>query len=111
MSSLPVMPAEPAQAVAPSAPEPAAASSVVAAPAVPTVVAPKVSVLGTDPAAFDQAVVGWGWPRFRGKQVRDWVYTKLADDPDRMTNLSKPDRDLLRERVDFASAEITRRQS
>src|SRR5882762_4694286 len=65
--------------------------------------APKVLILGSDPAAFDQAVVGWGWPRFRGKQVRDWVFTKLADDPDRMTNLSKADRDFLREHMAFPS--------
>src|SRR5688572_6763829 len=73
--------------------------------------AAKVPILGTDPANFDREVAGWGWPRFRGKQVRDWVFTKLADDPDRMTNLSKQDRDLLRERVEVATSEITRRQS
>src|SRR6476660_8380829 len=62
------------------------------------------------PAAFDDAVAGWGWPRFRGKQVREWAYGKLVSDASRMTNLGSRDRALLAERVEFARADITRRQ-
>ena len=72
--------------------------------------ATKVPFFGLDAASFDAAVTAWGWPRFRAQQVRDWVYGKLVSDPALMTNLSKADRDALRERVDFGSAEVTAHQ-
>src|SRR2546425_13270316 len=46
----------------------------------------KLPFFDTAPAEFDAAVTSWGWPRFRGKQVRDWVYGKLVADPAAMTN-------------------------
>jgi 23S rRNA (adenine2503-C2)-methyltransferase len=70
----------------------------------------KLDFFGLDAASFDAAVVEWGWPRFRAQQVRDWVYGKGVADPDRMTNLSQRDRDLLSERVRFASADVTASQ-
>src|SRR6476620_2054584 len=69
-----------------------------------------IQFFGLDAAAFDAAVVQWGWPRFRAQQVRDWVYGKAVADPERMTNLSKADRQTLRERVSFATAEVTAHQ-
>jgi 23S rRNA (adenine2503-C2)-methyltransferase len=66
-----------------------------------------VNFFGLDAAAFDAVVVGWGWPRFRAQQVRDWVYGKGVADPRGMTNLSKRHRDLLAARVRFASAAVT----
>ena len=72
---------------------------------------PKLHFFGTLPAEFDAAVAGWGWPRFRGQQVRDWVYGKLIADPASMSNLSPRDRDRLRQDVAFAQAVIARRQS
>ena len=71
----------------------------------------KLPFFGLLPQAFDRAAGEWGWPRFRGKQVRDWVYAKGVADPARMTNLGKSDRDRLAERVELATAEVTRRQS
>jgi 23S rRNA (adenine2503-C2)-methyltransferase len=53
---------------------------------------------------FDALVQGWGWPRFRAGQIREWVYQKLIADPDQMTNLAKRDRAFLHERVAFATA-------
>ena len=70
----------------------------------------KVSFFGHDAAAFDAAVAAWGWPRFRAQQVRDWVYGKLVTDPALMTNLSKADRETLRERVQFTPATVTAHQ-
>jgi 23S rRNA (adenine2503-C2)-methyltransferase len=67
----------------------------------------KLDFFGLDAAAFDAAVVEWGWPRFRAQQVRDWVYGKGVADPAGMTNLSKRDRELLAGRVRFASAAVT----
>ncbi len=47
------------------------------------------------PAEFDQLVQSKGWPHFRGKQIRDWVYSKLISTPAQMTNISRRDRDTL----------------
>src|SRR5688500_17376645 len=70
----------------------------------------KIAFFGLDAAGFDAAVAAWGWPRFRAQQVRDWVYGKLVADPALMTNLSKADREALRERVDFPTAAVTAHQ-
>ena len=70
----------------------------------------KVAFFGLDAAGFDAEVTAWGWPRFRAQQVRDWIYGKLVADPERMTNLSKADRQTLRERVDFGSAQVAAHQ-
>ena len=52
----------------------------------------KPHFLGLLPAEFDVLVNDWGWPAFRAQQVRDWVYSKLVDAPERMSNLGKMDR-------------------
>jgi 23S rRNA (adenine2503-C2)-methyltransferase len=59
---------------------------------------------------FDALVKGWGWPKFRGGQVRDWAYNRGVADPAGMTNLSKADRAILAERVDFATAAVASNQ-
>jgi 23S rRNA (adenine2503-C2)-methyltransferase len=71
----------------------------------------RIEFFSTEPAMFDQWLVEWGWPRFRGKQVRDWIYKKLVSDPGMMSNLSPRDQQMLRERVDFSTAAIMARQS
>lgn len=63
--------------------------------------------LSLTPAAFEAELRGWGWPKFRAKQVRDWVYTKSVLDPALMSNLSKADREALGVRVKFGGSEIT----
>jgi 23S rRNA (adenine2503-C2)-methyltransferase len=70
----------------------------------------KTAFFGLDAAGLDAAVVQWDWPRFRAQQVRDWVYGKGVADPERMTNLSRADRQTLRERVSFGSAQVTAHQ-
>src|SRR4051812_9299681 len=59
---------------------------------------------------LDEMMVSWGWPKFRGDQLRDWVYRKGADSAEQMTNLSKADRAKLAERISFASATIAKEQ-
>ncbi|MFK7885161.1 MAG: 23S rRNA (adenine(2503)-C(2))-methyltransferase RlmN, partial [Phycisphaerales bacterium] len=44
-----------------------------------------------------------GMPKFRAKQLLEWVYLKGVADPDQMSNLSKPDRDLLASEMTFLS--------
>ena len=67
----------------------------------------KIRFFGLTAAALDQEVPEWGWPRFRGKQLRDWVYRKLKPNPEAMTNLSAVDRQLLSQRAEFCTAQVT----
>src|SRR3954468_158924 len=59
---------------------------------------------------FDALVSAWGWPKFRAGQVREWAYRRFVADPAQMTNLSKADRAMLAERVDFATASVASNQ-
>jgi 23S rRNA (adenine2503-C2)-methyltransferase len=70
----------------------------------------KINFFDLDAAEFDALVAQWGWPKFRADQVRDWVYTKLVIDPDRMTNLGKEHRATLSESLAFSTATIAREQ-
>jgi 23S rRNA (adenine2503-C2)-methyltransferase len=70
----------------------------------------KLSFFGLLPTELDAALIEKGWPSFRAKQLRDWVYVKLVTDPERMTNLSKLDRQKLGEWFEFASAQVVRKQ-
>jgi 23S rRNA (adenine2503-C2)-methyltransferase len=74
-----------------------------------TVPAP-VQFFGLSSEGFNAFVARWDWPAFRADQVRDWAYHKLVADPGQMSNLSKLDRQRLIESVQFAGAQITRRQ-
>jgi len=69
-----------------------------------------ISFFGNSSAELDSHLSGWGWPAFRAKQVRDWVYNKLIVDPQHMSNLSKADRQLLAERVSFAASTVDSHQ-
>src|SRR4051812_3783254 len=71
----------------------------------------KPHFLGLRPGEFDALVKDWGWPVFRAQQVRDWVYSKLTDAPERMSNLGKADRTMLAERVDFTPSRIVSQQT
>jgi 23S rRNA (adenine2503-C2)-methyltransferase len=69
-----------------------------------------IPFFGEDSAHFDALLGEWGWPAFRGKQVRDWVYQKLIADAARMLNLSRRDREMLAERVAFCTATVAGEQ-
>ena len=70
----------------------------------------RLQFFALDALAFDAHVAGWGWPKFRGDQVRQWVYAKHVIDPAQMTNLAIRDRELVRDRVAFCSGDITTHQ-
>jgi 23S rRNA (adenine2503-C2)-methyltransferase len=72
---------------------------------------PELHIFGTLPDAFDRATRCWGWPDYRGKQVREWVFQKLVTDPAQMTNLSKVDRERLADSVSFFTGQTTAHQS
>ncbi|MEM6553201.1 MAG: 23S rRNA (adenine(2503)-C(2))-methyltransferase RlmN [Planctomycetota bacterium] len=71
-----------------------------------------------NPHFFDQTpdtladlLAGWGMPRFRAKQVLDWVYRKGVADPQAMTNLSQRDRDTLAQNMTFLTGRVIRQQT
>ncbi len=53
---------------------------------------PPASLLDLLPQEMDGLMAQWGWPRFRSKQVREWIYSRGVVDFGAMTNLSKADR-------------------
>lgn len=55
-------------------------------------------------------VDGLGMPRFRAKQVLEWVYAKGVADPLAMTNLSAADRATLAEHMDFVVGGVLRHE-
>ena len=69
-----------------------------------------VPFFGLAAAEVDAAVRQWGWPPFRGKQLRDWVYGKGVTTPARMTNLCARDQATVAERFTFGTASVVRRQ-
>jgi 23S rRNA (adenine2503-C2)-methyltransferase len=71
----------------------------------------RLALFGLAPGELDEAVVRWGWPKFRGQQLRDWMYGKLVADPARMSNLSKRDQEVLAQRLSFATSAVTSHQA
>jgi 23S rRNA (adenine2503-C2)-methyltransferase len=71
----------------------------------------KFSIFSLDAGEFDSLTAGWGWPKFRSTQIRDWIYNKRVIDPEGMTNLSKADRQRLTGEIDFSTPVVTSRQA
>ncbi len=49
------------------------------------------------PAEWEECVVAWGEPRYRGKQIFDWIHRQGVLDPDQMSNVPKRLRERLKE--------------
>jgi 23S rRNA (adenine2503-C2)-methyltransferase len=47
------------------------------------------SILDYNQDQLADLLAGWNEPRYRARQVWEWLYRKLADDPAQMTNLPK----------------------
>lgn len=62
------------------------------------------------PEELDDVVVAMGMPRYRGKQVLEWVYAKGVADPGQMTNLSQRDRETLAAGMDFVVGGVLRHE-
>lgn len=65
---------------------------------------PNVFELSAD--AFPALVSSWGWPAFRAKQIRKWVFEKGVNEPQLMTDLSARLRDELPRRLDLSAGRI-----
>jgi 23S rRNA (adenine2503-C2)-methyltransferase len=74
-------------------------------------VAKKVGFFGLLPLELDAILQDWGWPAFRAKQVRQWVYEKNINDAQQMTNLASVDRYKLAENIELGVGEILRHQT
>ena len=49
------------------------------------------------PVEWEDCVVAWGEPRYRGKQIFDWIHRRGILDPDEMSNVPKRLRERLKE--------------
>ena len=58
------------------------------------------------PPELDALVESWGWPRFRAKQIRKWVFEKGTLDPAQMTDLPANVRAELSQRLDLSMPEV-----
>jgi 23S rRNA (adenine2503-C2)-methyltransferase len=64
---------------------------------------PKHHIFDFTPATMADWCLERGLPKFRAKQVMEWVYLKGVADPEQMSNLSKQDRALLAREMTFLS--------
>jgi len=58
---------------------------------------------GFTPSTLQEWCVGHSLPKFRAKQIFEWVYEKGVVDPQKMSNLSRRDRELLENEMCFLS--------
>lgn len=66
----------------------------------------KVDLKGLDASETEQWVLDQGLEAYRGRQIRQWLFKRLAASYDDMTNLSKPLRSLLVEKANIRHLEL-----
>jgi 23S rRNA (adenine2503-C2)-methyltransferase len=71
----------------------------------------KSNFFSLNPDEIDARLGEWGWERYRGKQLREWIYHKLIADPGAISNLSKLQRKAITEEFDFTLGQVTNRQN
>ena len=70
----------------------------------------KVQLLDLTQAQLGELLAGWGEPAYRARQVWEWLYRKLADDPAQMTNLPATLRARLAEETRIDPLEVVYQQ-
>jgi 23S rRNA (adenine2503-C2)-methyltransferase len=70
----------------------------------------KSNFFSLEPEEMDRLCGQWGWARFRGPQIRQWIYHTLRAEPLSISNLSKIDRKTLDERIEFTLPEVAAKQ-
>ena len=70
----------------------------------------KSNFFSLNPDEIDLRLEEWGWEKYRGRQLREWIYHKLSADPGTISNLSKRQRQTLTEGLDFNIGRVTHRQ-
>jgi 23S rRNA (adenine2503-C2)-methyltransferase len=73
--------------------------------------ADKIDFFNLTATEMDSLVESWGWPVFRAQQIRQWVYQKDVLGPEKMTNLSRRDREFIQKTFTFVSAFTINHQS
>jgi 23S rRNA (adenine2503-C2)-methyltransferase len=68
------------------------------------------NLLGLTEMELADFAEGIGEPRYRGKQLFDWIYSKGINDIDRMTDLSKPCRALLNDTASISGLSLLTQQ-
>lgn len=61
----------------------------------------KRNLTGMTLADLEEFVLSLKMPRFRARQLADWIYKKDVADIDELTNFSKKDRELLKEKAEI----------
>lgn len=75
----------------------------------PSTERPRHSFFGHTPGEIDNLMASSGLQRFRGQQVRDWVYTKFVTDAmTKMSNISSRDRPVVANCFDFSPGQVVR---
>jgi len=62
------------------------------------------------PEEMERLLNEWGWAKYRGRQIRRWIYHHLRTDPGAISNLPKADRQALAEGMNFELGQVTRQQ-
>jgi 23S rRNA (adenine2503-C2)-methyltransferase len=70
----------------------------------------KSNFFSLSPDEIDLRLGEWGWEKYRGRQLREWIYHKLSADPGVISNLSKLQRKTLTEGFDFGLGRVTHQQ-
>ena len=58
----------------------------------------KTHILDLPPEELSAQLTALGMPKFRAKQIHEWIFQKRATSFDQMTNISLPERKLLDEK-------------
>lgn len=69
----------------------------------------KIDIKSMNIEELEQLLQAWGEPKFRGKQIFDWLHQKQVDSFEEMTNLPKSLREKLKEKAAINGVEIVRR--
>lgn len=69
----------------------------------------KIDIKSMNIAELEELLKEWGEPKFRAKQIFDWLHQKQVDSFTEMTNLSKSLREKLDERAAINGVEIVRK--
>ncbi len=70
----------------------------------------RVNIKSLSLVELEPRLAGMGLKKYRARQVFDWVYAKLALSFDEMTNIAKPERDLLARWFTISSLNALRRE-
>ena len=61
----------------------------------------KIDILGMDLESLQEKFIEIGLKKFNASQVFDWLHNKLVFDFDEFSNISKKDREILKEKFLF----------